>query len=480
MRILFVAMANSIHTARWVSQISDQGWDIHILNSLGYGEPHSDLRKFTVYNAGDFAGKEYEQIVEKDRQYRSSIRFKIEHLTKAAKRFIFREPPHDLMPLPTKFAVQIQKMMDAGDVRVEADAFGLSNLSYENILRIQRRINDGTLKVEIAPSLRDMFSMRMQPDMEELYKIANDHSLQLYYLIKDLKPDIIHTLETQAAGYQTIKVKKVLKKIPPWIHTIWGSDLYLFGRLKEHRERVREVVNNCDYFTCECQRDVELAKSFGLKGEVLATSPATGGFDLEECAKLRQPGKVSERRLIMVKGYQGWAYRALVAIRALERCSDILKGYTIAIYLGFTEEVKIAAELFSTSTGIPVKMIPYGSHQEMLRYHGQARISIGLNISDGLPNSFLEALVMGSFPIQSWTSCADEWIEDGKTGILVPPEDPEVVEQAIRRALADDDLVNLAAELNYRMAAERLDKSLLKPKAVEIYKKVAIKEGIIV
>src|SRR5690554_3547500 len=30
MRILFVAFPNSIHTARWINQITEQGWDIHL------------------------------------------------------------------------------------------------------------------------------------------------------------------------------------------------------------------------------------------------------------------------------------------------------------------------------------------------------------------------------------------------------------------------------------------------------------------
>ena len=79
---------------------------------------------------------------------------------------------------------------------------------------------------------------------------------------------------------------------------------------------------------------------------------------------------------------------------------------------------------------------------------------------------------MGSFPIQSWTACADEWIEDGKTGLLVPPEDPDVVEKAIRRALTDDELVNRAAEENWRTAIERLDASKLKEKVINFYGEV--------
>ncbi len=80
---------------------------------------------------------------------------------------------------------------------------------------------------------------------------------------------------------------------------------------------------------------------------------------------------------------------------------------------------------------------------------------------------------MGSFPVQSFTACADEWIEDGVTGLLVPPDDPEVVEAALRQALTDDRMVDSAAATNRIIAAERLDHRILKPMAVGIYRTVA-------
>jgi glycosyltransferase involved in cell wall biosynthesis len=79
---------------------------------------------------------------------------------------------------------------------------------------------------------------------------------------------------------------------------------------------------------------------------------------------------------------------------------------------------------------------------------------------------------MGSFPIQSWTSCANEWVADGETGFLVPPEDPEVVEQAIRKALTDDALVDRAAEANYHTIAGRAEYRSLRRKTIEMYQYV--------
>jgi len=51
------------------------------------------------------------------------------------------------------------------------------------------------------------------------------------------------------------------------------------------------------------------------------------------------------------------------------------------------------------------------------------------------------------------------------------------VEKALRKALADDDLVNRAAKLNYDMLFERLEYSKIKNKVINIYKDVVNKSG---
>jgi glycosyltransferase involved in cell wall biosynthesis len=141
-------------------------------------------------------------------------------------------------------------------------------------------------------------------------------------------------------------------------------------------------------------------------------------------------------------------------------------------------EVAIAAELFAESTGIRMTLLPKDtSHSEILSRHGRARISIGLSISDAISTSFLEAMVMGAFPIQSWTSCADEWVEDGRTGLLVPPDDPDAVEAAIRKVLTDDGMVDRAMESNLGVAALRLDRERIRPLAVGIYNQVISETG---
>lgn len=388
-RILLVAMPESIHTTRWISQIVDQGWDIHLFPSLDTDRVHPELADITVHHAiYSFTANE-----KKDIEYRG-------------------------VPVP-------------------ASAYGWS----KNLL--QRFI-------------------------------PNYRAMKLKSVIERIKPDIVHSLEMQHAGYLCLEVKNMLGgSFPPWIVTNWGSDIFLFGRLPWHEPLIRDVLSNCEYYSCECRRDVCLAEYYGFKGKVLPVFPNTGGFDVAKSAAIRKSGLVSERRAIMLKGYQGWAGRALVGLRALERCVDVLQGYRIYIHSAMCDEVVIAAELFRKSSSIPLEFVVPGSpHEKILTLHGESRISIGLSISDGISTSLLEAMLMGAFPIQSYTACADEWIVDGRTGILVHPDDSDNVEAAIRKALQQDDLVDVAAEENMSVVKERLDKAQLKVKTIAFYQDV--------
>ena len=400
LRILFVAMPESIHTVRWTRQLLDQGWDLHLF-PVDDAWVHPMFREITVH------GNLHARHPGADR----SVRFYDDW---------WPWMPRNGRPFPRDF------------------------------YRARR------------------FAQRFLP-------LWRNRAARLARCIERVKPDIIHSLELQHSAYLTEDARKLVRgKWPTWIVTNWGSDIYLFGRLPEHAARIRELLAAADYYSCEAERDVELGRRFGFKGHVLPVMPNTGGFDLAMMRALRRPGPTSARRTIVLKGYQHWAGRALVGVRALRLAADALKNYQIVTYAAFPD-VELSARLLGVETGLDVRTVPSTSHEEILKLHGQARISIGLSISDGISTSFLEALVMGSFPIQSNTSTANEWIRDGETGILVPPEDPEPIAAAIRRAVADDALVDRAAEANAATASARLDAGLLRTKAVEMYRSLKLR-----
>lgn len=381
-------MAESVHTARWIDQLRDEGWDLHLFPVRRL--PLSpDLREVTVYPLVRH------RAVPPERRIRQ------------------RGVP---WPLPR----------------------GGTRLS-------------GTL--ERLPALR--------------------RPARLARLIASLEPAVVHSLEMQHAGYLTLESRRLLgeHRFPPWIYSCWGSDIAYFGGDSEHQPRIRAVLEACDYLITDCERDARLARDFGFAGEQIGIFPGPGGFDLERMRRLRRPAPVSERRLIMLKGAhdKGWVGRGLVALEALHRLAPELAGYEVVIHSADSN----VAEYASRISGLACRILPHSPHDVLVELLGRARLAISVNVSDGTSNSMLEAMVMGALPIQSDTGSAREWIRDGENGLLVPPEDVDAIEAAIRRAATQDALVERAAEVNERLTSERIARPVVTPRVVELYEWVA-------
>lgn len=298
-------------------------------------------------------------------------------------------------------------------------------------------------------------------------------------VIETEKPDLIHSMILQIAGIKTLKALEILKrrkiKIPKWFITNWGPDLHYFANQNEYRKDLLNVIKSADYYSAECLRDVKLAKDLGFKGHCFDVKPNTGGFNIDEIEKLRSAKAPSKRKMIMLKGYETYQGKCLNALKALEKCKDIFKTkeYYIHIYSSSGEIIDNAAKGFTSRTGIPVYIIPWDTpHKEMLRLHSNARVSIVINTTDGVCTSFLEALAMGSFPIQTDTACPNEWITDNKSGYIVKYNNIDQIADRIRNALTDDNLVDNAYKINWETTKNRLEYEKLRKHSISFYEKI--------
>jgi glycosyltransferase involved in cell wall biosynthesis len=304
-----------------------------------------------------------------------------------------------------------------------------------------------------------------------------DQARRLARCIRRIKPDLVHSMETQHSGYLVLEARERHfpdKAFPSWLHTNWGSDIFLFGRLAEHRDRIERIMRQCDYYSCESRRDIDLARAFGFCGHAFDPFPNACGIDIPFAEARRGGIRPSARKTILVKGYQNWAGRALVALRAIALSADRLAACKIIVYSAEgCEDVRIAAELLRQESGLDLEILGERvSNERMLLLFSEARLYIGLSISDGISTSLLEAMAMGAFPIQSGTSTASEWIVDGEGGFIVPPEDPQAVADRIIEAMTDGDLVDRAAAINWKTIKERADSEQIRESISGIYLKI--------
>jgi hypothetical protein len=291
--------------------------------------------------------------------------------------------------------------------------------------------------------------------------------------ISRFDPEVVHSMEVQLAGYLCLETARRMRNgFPPWILSNWGSDIALFRKLPEHQARLRDVCQHIDYYLAECLRDHRVAREYGYRGPTLPVIPASGGRNVAKLAG-RARLRPSERRKILVKGYHGWSGRALLALSAIGLACNHLAGYQIEVSLVSAPVLKWV-ERMRAEMNLDARVSPYvDDHNDAIDRLAAARVVVGVGISDGISTTLLEAMAVGTLPIQSSTACADEWIEHGRSGFIVSPHDTRDIADAIIRAVLDDALVDRAAEINLRTVRSRWSSKVNAGCVWEIYGRAA-------
>jgi glycosyltransferase involved in cell wall biosynthesis len=89
---------------------------------------------------------------------------------------------------------------------------------------------------------------------------------------------------------------------------------------------------------------------------------------------------------------------------------------------------------------------------------GKSLIYIGNNISDGTPNTLLEALIMGAFPIQSNPGGASMELINKDNGLLIEnPDSVLEIKALILKALSGEIDFEKAFNYNEELAKSKLD-----------------------
>jgi glycosyltransferase involved in cell wall biosynthesis len=104
-----------------------------------------------------------------------------------------------------------------------------------------------------------------------------------------------------------------------------------------------------------------------------------------------------------------------------------------------------------------VHLLPTLDHRLMAEAFRISRVSVSLSEHDGTPNTLLEAMACGTFPIVGDVASMQEWIRDGINGIVVSAADSTAVTAALYRALRGDVLVQAARQENERVVRDRAD-----------------------
>ncbi len=183
------------------------------------------------------------------------------------------------------------------------------------------------------------------------------------------------------------------------------------------------------------------------------------------------PWKIlSVGRLVRKKGYDD----LLVALKMLH---DSGVRYHF-LHVGDGElRGEITAMAQCMGLGESVRFLGTLTHEELIPLYRTSHLfALACKIApngdrDGLPNVILEAMAIGIPVVSTDVSAIPEAIEHERTGLLVPPGDPQALACAMRRALDNREEAMQRAALARDVVAERFDMRRWTPRLGELLRR---------
>ena len=341
--------------------------------------------------------------------------------------------------------------------------------------RTHRRIHPHLQKlIKDNQNLRLMYgfpSQRLSPYLNYLTRKVNisKFSLTSWLLKRAIETKTyshIHCLEFQHAGYLLLEIKSDSLSNVQIICTNWGSDIYFFSQFDSHLKKIKELLNLIDMYAAECERDYELARNLGFNGKELPLIP--NSFRLNVNAENQK--NVKDKSQVIVKCYGETFGLGGILISVMDQFLNTRQDASVLLFSvtdDLLSDAKNLEKKFPNRVRISSIRNSMSSSQIAEEYQ-KSRVYIGASRSDGISTSFLEAMNYGVFPIQTNTSCAQDWIGKGCVGKVVDP-DRELLFNALNDVYYDFDTIAAAAETNLKLLREYTDTSVLKEVSKSFY-----------
>ena len=115
-----------------------------------------------------------------------------------------------------------------------------------------------------------------------------------------------------------------------------------------------------------------------------------------------------------------------------------------------------------------------GFRPDVLSLHKAFDVFVMSSVTEGLGTSLLDAMASGKPVVATTAGGIPEVVEDGLTGLLVPPRDHDAMADAIVRLLTDADLRRQMGEAGLASARERFSVDRMVLDTLRVYQRVAL------
>jgi glycosyltransferase involved in cell wall biosynthesis len=292
-------------------------------------------------------------------------------------------------------------------------------------------------------------------------------------LVDEIKPDLVHALRIPFEGMLASQAPDSI----PLAVTIWGNDLTYHSQgspcMKAYTLR---TLRRADGLLADARRDIRLGQLWGFLPERPSlVVPGGAGIDLVEMHRLRAKFAESFADLLpagvpMVvnpRGFRPGSVRNDVFFQAIPLVLE-RKPKAFFVCTGMAGQPEALRWVQQLKLDGHIRLLPYLPQPQLWDLFVRANIFVSVSAHDGTPNSFLEGIACGCFPIVGDIESLREWVTPGINGFLVEPDKPQALADALVVALDKPDLLASASEKNLQLIRQRAEAGLVRAQ-IEIF-----------
>jgi glycosyltransferase involved in cell wall biosynthesis len=243
------------------------------------------------------------------------------------------------------------------------------------------------------------------------------------------------------------------------------------------RAATRRCLERADGLTSDTLRDIRLAHDWGLRTDVPTLAvPGSGGLDLAAIDQIPPedfnpadfninpdvPWVVNPRGIRPGSIHQEAFFEAIPKV--LAQVPEAL--FVCPALAGVRQAEEWVQKWDIAATTVLLPQLP---QSQLFALFKRSQAFVSPSSHDGTPNSLLEAMACGCYPVVGRIESLEEWITPGENGTLIPPRDPDAIAAAIIEALKAPKKRQAAAEANRAILKARAANQATLPQIKAFY-----------
>jgi glycosyltransferase involved in cell wall biosynthesis len=261
--------------------------------------------------------------------------------------------------------------------------------------------------------------------------------------LRRFKPDVVHAHFVASYGVMAT----VVAGRTPIIAFAWGSDVLWLDRYhRAHQKLIGWSLRRAEAIVVDAADVGDRVR--GLAPETPVTQAVFGPErSWTEAGRQEEPRVLSPR---LLKDF----YNIGVIIEAFARACVDRPDWMLDVLTNNGDTTDLEAHVARLGMAERVVFWPRLDRAELQQRFLHAAIVCSVPSSDATSVALLEAMASGAVPIVSDLPANRAWVDDGRSGLVVPAGDVAALAAAIGRAIDDDELRRVAREANRRLIAD--------------------------